>query len=114
MSQGRRRPRGRGKSPEQSAGGSRKASPPRRKEDPKVDPEEFWGDPAALPAPVESIRGAAEVRALCSSLGRVPLPGQEAAAEHWLALVYERSAVLARALAAASGVAAEEDDLLGH
>ncbi len=50
------------------------------------------------------------MKAVVRSLGRVPIPGQETAAEHWFSLVYERAAVLAGALAAAGGLAADGSD----
>ncbi len=81
---------------------------PRRKE-PQVDPVDFWGDAEALPEPLDHIREAGDVKAVVQSLGRVPLNGQETAAEHWFALVYERAAVLAGALAAAGDLLADDD-----
>ncbi len=48
------------------------------------------------------IRPAADPTALIRSLGPPPLPGGETAAEHYFAVVYERAAALAVALAAAS------------
>ncbi len=71
---------------------------------PKIDPIEFWGDPERLPEPVGSIDDTADVMALVSSLGPVPISGRQTAAEHWLRLVYERASMLAGALAAAGGL----------
>lgn len=82
---------------------------PRRKE-PQIDLAEFWGDSNALPEPIDHIREAGDVKAVVQSLGRVPLSGQETAAEHWFALVYERAAVLAGALAAAGDLLADDSD----
>ena len=48
------------------------------------------------------------------SLGRVPLTGQETAAEHWFSLVYERAAVLAGALAAAGDLDGADEELIGE
>lgn len=103
MSQNRRRNRSRAKGSGQGNEGQRKGNNTnsRRRPEPKVDPVEFWGEPDQLPEPVASIHGVPDVRALVTSLGRIPIPGQETAAEHWFSLVYERSAVLAGALAAA-------------
>jgi hypothetical protein len=81
-----------------------------RRKEPQVDLAEFWGDSNALPEPIEHIREAGDVKAVVQSLGRVPLSGQETAAEHWFALVYERAAVLAGALAAAGDLLADEAD----
>lgn len=81
-----------------------------RHKEPYVDLAEFWGDSKALPEPMDHIREAGDVKAVVQSLGRVPLSGQEAAAEHWLALVYERAAMLAGALAAAGDLLPKETD----
>lgn len=72
-----------------------------RKNAPKVDPREFWGDPALLPERIDGIRPSSDVRAVLTSLGRPPLTGNETPAEHWFSMVYERAAFLAGALAAA-------------
>ena len=81
-----------------------------KRNEPKVDPFEFWGDPAALPEPIRTIDEAPDSKAVVRSLGRVPLSGHETAAEHWFSLVYERAAVLAGALAAAGGLLGESDE----
>lgn len=90
----RSRSRGGAKSPAKKQTGQRKATP-------KVDPEEFWGNPELLPDRIEGIRHSPDVRAVLTSLGRPPLTGNETPAEHWFSLVYERAAFLAGALAAA-------------
>ncbi len=96
---------GRAKSTGQNAsnkgGGNKKRS---RNKAPKIDPAEFWGDPEQLPDAAEWVTSTPDVKAVVASLGRPPVPGHETAAEHWLSLVYERSAVLASALAAAGGL----------
>ncbi|MEO0494434.1 MAG: hypothetical protein AAF081_13580 [Actinomycetota bacterium] len=81
-----------------------------KRNEPKIDPVEFWGDPVALPEPIRTIDEVPDPKAVVRSLGRVPLSGQETAAEHWLSLVYERAAVLAGALAAAGGLQGDPDD----
>jgi len=81
-----------------------------RHKQPHVDLGDFWGDSEALPEPLDHIREAGDVKALVQSLGRVPLSGQETAAEHWFALVYERAAMLAGALAAAGDLHSAETD----
>ena len=81
-----------------------------KRNEPKIDPVEFWGDPAALPEPMRAIAEAPDPKAVVRSLGRVPLSGHETAAEHWFSLVYERAAVLAGALAAPGGLLGEPDE----
>lgn len=78
----------------QKKGGAKKPSP-------KIDPLEFWGDPDALPDEIDGLRHSPDVRAVLTSLGRPPMTGNETASEHWFSMVYERSAFLAGALAAA-------------
>jgi hypothetical protein len=62
------------------------------------------------PAPKDPvvIRPAVDPTALIRSLGAPPLPGGETAAEHYFAVVYERAAALAIALAAASELLAPD------
>ena len=118
MSQGqnRRRNRGRGKSQNSGAkqGEQQGGQKPRKKSEPKIDPVEFWGDPELLPEPISAIRPVPDVKAVVRSLGRVPLTGQETAAEHWFSLVYERAAVLAGALAAAGDLDGADEELIGE
>ncbi|MEM9203162.1 MAG: hypothetical protein AAGC53_16005 [Actinomycetota bacterium] len=112
----RNRSRGRGKQQNSSSEASKTSETSKkqggkgRKNEPKIDPAEFWGDDAALPQPIGSIDDVSDVKAVVRSLGRVPLTGQETAAEHWFSLVYERAAVLAGALAAAGGLGADSPD----
>lgn len=82
----------------------------RRNKAPKIDPAEFWGDTEQLPDVAEWVTSTPDVTAVVTSLGRPPVPGHETAAEHWFSLVYERSAVLAGALAAAGGLDDEHGD----
>ena len=106
----RKRQRSRGRS-----GGSRQSSArqgAQKKQVPKVDPREFWGDPALLPDRIDGIRPSPDVRAVLTSLGRPPLTGNETAAEHWFSMVYERAAFLAGALAAAGDLDDDEDSPL--
>ena len=86
--------------------GKQKGSGAKRKwsKGPKIDPTVFWGDAAALPELDVTVRPSPDVTAVVASLGRPPVPGHETAAEHWFNLVYERSGVLAAALAAAGGL----------
>ena len=107
-----RRGRGRNRNKTQNPGSdnAKKSGSRPRKSEPKVDPVDFWGDADALPEPIDAITEVPDVKAVVRSLGRVPLSGQETAAEHWFSLVYERAAVLAGALAAAGGLTATEHD----
>ena len=111
MSQNRRK-RSRNRNRATTAGANGQAPQKQHQEkrnEPKVDPVEFWGDPAALPEPIRTIGEAPDPKAVVRSLGRVPLSGHETAAEHWFSLVYERAAVLAGALAAAGGLLEEPE-----
>jgi hypothetical protein len=70
---------------------------------------DFWGrEPAEPPAP-ERIRPSEDPTALVRSLGQPPLPGWERVAEGYFAAVYEKSASVAVALAAASGLLDDSD-----
>ena len=66
-----------------------------------VSERDFWGGAHRAPAPVTSIRSAADPTATVRSLGAPPLPGHETVAEHYFAAVYEKAAKSAAALAAA-------------
>jgi hypothetical protein len=66
------------------------------------DVRAFWGDPGtALSAP-ERIRRSAEPDAMIRSLGPPPLTGQEPVASQYFAIMYDKAAALAGALAAAA------------
>lgn len=111
MSQNRRRKRNRKATSGESKGQAQpKRQGQRQRNEPRIDPVEFWGDPEMLPEPIEAITEVPDAKAVVRSLGRVPLSGQETAAEHWFSLVYERAAVLAGALAAAGGLLGEGED----
>ena len=100
----RNQPR-RKRSRSRNRGGAAKQQPTnqgaQKKNPPKVDPRDFWGDPELLPDRIDGIRHSPDVRAVLTSLGRPPLTGNETPAEHWFSMVYERAAFLAGALAAA-------------
>ncbi len=100
----RNQPR-RKRSRSRSRGGGGKTAPKnqgaQKKAQPKVDPEEFWGNPDLLPERIDGLQISPDVRAVLTSLGRPPLTGNETPAEHWFSMVYERAAFLAAALAAA-------------
>lgn len=114
---GGRRRRSRSRNRNRGNAGNSGAQPKQqkgRKQSPKVDPVEFWGDPDRLPEPSRGLTHAPNVRAVVTSLGRPPISGQETAAEHWFSLVYERAAFLAGALAAAGGLDQDgESDVAG-
>ncbi|MGH1489231.1 MAG: hypothetical protein ACRBK7_07530 [Acidimicrobiales bacterium] len=76
----------------------------------KVDPRVFWGDPEQL-AGLDSAKAVITSRpsAVVQSLGRPPLSGQQNAAEHYFAAVYDRAVNLAAALAAAGNLIEAED-----
>ncbi len=77
---------------------------------PKFDAADFWGDNELLPEPRGYVVDIEDTTAILRSLGRPPIPGSEAAAEHHFAMVYERSVNLAKALAAAGGLDQEIDE----
>ena len=70
---------------------------------PKHKGVDIWRPVPILPDP-EPIRPSNDPTAVLRSLGDPPLPGQGAVAEHYLAAVVERAAVLATALAASAGL----------
>jgi hypothetical protein len=75
---------------------------------PKPKSLDIWRPVPILPDPAP-IRPAADPTAVLRSLGDPPLPGQGAVAEHYLAAVVERAAILATALAASAGLLATGD-----
>lgn len=79
----------------------------------RVDPQKFWGDPAALPSVADvRVNITTNPVAVVKSLGRPPLSGQQNASEHYFTAVYERAVNLGAALAAA-GDLIEAEDLTG-
>lgn len=85
-----------------------KRSKRRRKSNAKAS-REFWGDPEKLPAEDRRVKISTEPAAVVASLGRVPLPGQETAADHYFKVVYERGVMIAGALASASDLVEEDE-----
>jgi hypothetical protein len=63
---------------------------------------DFWGYSLPRPEPVTRIRPSGDATALIRSLGDPPLRGHGHMAPHYFKAVYERSASVATALAAAS------------
>jgi hypothetical protein len=62
------------------------------------------------PEPIEPIKPAPAPTALLESLGSPPLRGHASVADHYIAAVIDRAAVVATALAASAGVLAESED----
>jgi hypothetical protein len=73
---------------------------------------DFWGVDLALDEALPIVRPCDDPTAMIRSLGPPPLPGRETVAEHYFAVVYDKTAAVARALAAANGVLQLEDDEL--
>ena len=59
-----------------------------RKNEPRIDPVEFWGDRSSLPEPITSIEPRRE------GGGAIPRSGADHGGRPWFSLVYERAAVL--------------------
>ena len=93
--------------PQQQGQGRRKQGGNRGRR-PKHKGVDIWRPVPILPDP-EPIRPSNDPTAVLRSLGDPPLPGQGAVAEHYLAAVVERAAVLATALAASAGLLATGD-----
>jgi hypothetical protein len=70
----------------------------------------FWGTHLDADADVEPINVPGDPTALVLSLGPAPLPGREMIAEHYFATVYDKSAALAIALAAAADLLSSDAD----
>ncbi|CAN5460503.1 hypothetical protein BH10ACT3_BH10ACT3_23640 [soil metagenome] len=64
-------------------------------------PAEFWRSAPEPPEPPD-ISPAEHPTALLQSMGTAPLPGQAAVADHYIAAVIQRAAILATALAASA------------
>ncbi|MEE9415209.1 MAG: hypothetical protein V3V01_07985 [Acidimicrobiales bacterium] len=76
---------------------------------PKFDPVAFWGDADLLPPTRGYVVDTDDTTAIIRSLGRPPIPGSEAAAEHHFSMIYEQSANLAKAIAVACGLDQEDE-----
>ena len=64
----------------------------------------FWGDASKLPDARPDVRISEDAAAVARSLGPPPLAGQEAIAEHYFSVVYDRAVMLAGAVATAAGL----------
>jgi hypothetical protein len=80
-----------------------------RRRKPNKKPQDMWRSVPAGDAP-EPILPSTNPTALLTSLGTPPLPGQGAAAEHYIATVIERAAAVATALAASADLLASPTD----
>jgi hypothetical protein len=65
---------------------------------------DFWGSANTDADVVDAIKMSDDPAAMIRSLGPPPLPGHEQAAEAYFAVVYDKAAALAAALAAASNL----------
>jgi hypothetical protein len=74
---------------------------PRRRQGTGAD---FWGSSSTDADAVEAVKMSDDPVAMIRSLGPPPLPGHEQAAEAYFAVVYDKAAALAAALAAASNL----------
>ena len=86
----------------QPAGSAKRSKRRRRNKGSGAKAAEFWGDATRLPPPKETVRITKDPAAVIRSLGPPPLHGNERIAEHYFDAVYERSVMLASALAAAA------------
>ena len=86
-------------------GNQRRRQQSRRRKQNKAKPVRLWRPVPQLPDPTPVVP-AADPTVVLRSLGDLPLQGQVAVAEHYVAAVVERAAALATALAASA-------DLLG-
>lgn len=87
-------------------GGRKRRSRNRRRNDRQRKDQRvgFWGDPKRLPEASANVEITDDASAVARSLGPPPLPGHEAVAEHYFAVVYDRAVMTAGALAAAGGL----------
>ena len=76
----------------------------RRRNRNRADPKKFWGNKDALPLPVHDVEVPSTTQAVFDSLGKPPIPGQEVPSLEYLGEIYNRSAGLAFARAAAGGL----------
>jgi hypothetical protein len=88
-----------------SSSNQRRRQQSRRRKQQKQKPVRLWRPVPQLPDPTPVVP-AADPTVVLRSLGDLPLQGQVAVAEHYVAAVVERAAALATALAASA-------DLLG-
>jgi hypothetical protein len=93
-----------------SSGNARRRQPQnRRRKAQKPKPVRLWRPVPQLPDP-EPVVPTADPTVVLRSLGDLPLQGQVAVAEHYVAAVVERAAALATALAASADLLGGPDD----
>ena len=85
------------------SGNQRRRQQSRRRKQQKQKPVRLWRPVPQLPDPTPVVP-AADPTVVLRSLGDLPLQGQVAVAEHYVAAVVERAAALATALAASAGL----------
>ncbi|MBV9663829.1 MAG: hypothetical protein JOZ37_07670, partial [Actinobacteria bacterium] len=88
-----------------STGNQRRRQQNRRRRQQKQKPVRLWRPVPQLPDPTPVVP-ATDPTVVLRSLGDVPLQGQVAVAEHYVAAVVERAAALATALAASADLLA--------
>ena len=76
----------------------------RRRNRNRSDPKKVWGNKETLPLPIHNVKTPRATQAVLDSLGKPPIPGQEVPSLEHLGAIYDRSAGLAFALAAAGGL----------
>lgn len=86
----------------------RKSRSQRRKQSAAAS-RDFWGHDDDLRDEPEPIAASIAPSAMVRSLGRPPLAGHDQVAEHYFEAVYDKAAMLAGALATASGLRSTED-----
>jgi len=94
------------------SGNQRRRQQSRRRKQQKQKPVRLWRPVPQLPEPTPVVP-AADPTVVLRSLGDLPLQGQVAVAEHYVAAVVERAAALATALAASAnllGMPGDADD----
>ena len=102
MGQTRMNKRSTGRNHERTPSGQNKKK--RRRSRNRADPRKFWGNEENLPAPIYGLPVPKVSQAVLASLGKPPIPGQEIPSLEFLNGIYDRSAGLAYALAAAGGL----------
>ncbi len=97
-----------------STNGSRRGRGRRRKSGAKSNAKQtkqFFGDEELVSFERPVIKVSTQPTSVVESLGRPPLAGQEAMAEHYFQAVYQRAAMLGSALAMAGELETDDDRL---
>ncbi len=93
-----------------NGGRSQKRSNKRRRKNSAKAARDFWGDPSKLPNEQNKVGVTTDPVSIPASLGKPPLTGQEANAQHYFEAVYTRAVIMAGALAADSNLVEELDE----